>query len=154
MANETLITVVGNLTADPEGRSVNGVTVVNFTIASTPRRFDKQTNDWVDEEALFMRAQAWRDLADNIVQNLGKGTKVIAQGFLKQRTFETKEGEKRTVMELDVQEIGAAISRFKPNAQRAGQPRQQGQPSARGSESPQQDNWGATSAGFDPNVPF
>lgn len=122
MANETQITVIGNLTTDPETRQVGEHTVVNLTIASTPRRFDRQKNEWVDEETLFLRANAWREFAENIAQTLRKGNRVVAVGNLKQRTYETKEGEKRTSMELELIEIGHAVPRNRPNAQRAGQP--------------------------------
>ena len=110
MAGETTITVVGNLTADPELRyTQNGLAVANFTIASTPRTFNKQTNEWDDGEALFLRCSCWREFAEHVAESLRKGTRVIAQGNLKQRSYETKEGEKRTVIELDVQEIGPSL---------------------------------------------
>ena len=107
MANETVITVVGNLTADPELRYTSGgLAVANFTIASTPRSFDKQSNEWKDGDALFLRASAWREFAEHIAGSLMKGTRVIAQGRLAQRSYETKEGEKRTSMELEIDAIG------------------------------------------------
>ena len=107
MANETIITVVGNVTADPELRFTgNGVAVVNFTIASTPKVFDKQTNQFKDGDALFLRSSAWRDMAEHIAASLQKGMRVIAQGELKQRSYETKEGERRTAIELEVDAIG------------------------------------------------
>jgi len=107
MANETVITVVGNLTADPELRfTQSGLAVVNLTIASTPRSFDKQSNEWKDGDALFLRASAWREFAEHIAGSLTKGTRVIAQGRLAQRSYETKEGEKRTSMELEIDAIG------------------------------------------------
>ena len=107
---DTTITVVGNLTADPELRfTPSGAPVANFTIASTPRTFDKQTNEWKDGEALFLRCSIWRDAAENVVESLKKGTRVIAQGKLKQRSYETREGEKRTVIELEVDEIGPSV---------------------------------------------
>ncbi|OPC81827.1 single-stranded DNA-binding protein [Embleya scabrispora] len=110
MAGETTITIVGNLTADPELRfTQSGAAVVNFTIASTPRTFDRQTNEWKDGDALFMRCSGWKQLAENIAESLAKGSAVIAQGRLKQRSYETKEGEKRTVVELEVDEIGPTL---------------------------------------------
>ncbi|MEY9952141.1 single-stranded DNA-binding protein [Leifsonia sp. EB34] len=110
MAGETVITVVGNLTADPELRyTQNGLAVANFTIASTPRTFDRQANEWKDGEALFLRASVWREFAEHVAGSLTKGSRVIAQGRLKQRSYETKEGEKRTSMELEVDEIGPSL---------------------------------------------
>lgn len=110
MAGETIITVVGNLTNDPELRfTPSGSAVANFTIASTPRTFDRQTNDWKDGETLFLRASVWREAAENVAETLTKGTRVVAQGRLKSRTYDTKEGEKRTVMELEVDEIGPSL---------------------------------------------
>jgi single-strand DNA-binding protein len=110
VAGETIITVVGNLTADPELRfTPSGAAVANFTIASTPRTFDKNTNEWKDGDALFLRCSVWRQAAENVAESLQKGTAVIAQGRLKQRSYETKEGEKRTVVELEVDEIGPAL---------------------------------------------
>ena len=107
MAGETVITVVGNLTSDPELRyTQNGLAVANFTIASTPRNFDRATNDWKDGEALFLRASVWREFAEHVAGSLTKGSRVIATGRLKQRSYETKEGEKRTSIELEVDEIG------------------------------------------------
>lgn len=112
MAGETVITVVGNLTADPEMRfTPNGAAVSNFTVASTPRNFDRQRNEFVDGETLFMRCNAWRELGENAAESLHRGSRVIVQGRLKQRSFETKEGEKRTVMELDVDEVGPSLRR-------------------------------------------
>ena len=110
MAGETVITVVGNLTADPELRfTPNGAAVANFTVASTPRTFDRQTNEWKDGEALFLRCNIWREAAENVTESLTKGSRVIVQGRLKQRSYETREGEKRTVVELEVDEIGPSL---------------------------------------------
>src|SRR5690625_3157482 len=110
MAGETIITVVGNLTGDPELRfTPSGAAVANFTIASTPRIFDRQANEFRDGETLFMRCSIWRDAAENVAESLTKGTRVIAQGRLVQRSFETREGEKRTVVELQVDEIGPSL---------------------------------------------
>jgi len=110
MAGETVITVIGNLTADPELRfTPSGSAVANFTIASTPRTFDRQTNEWKDGEALFLRASVWREAAENVAESLTKGMRVIAQGRLRSRSYDTKEGERRTVMELEVDEIGPSL---------------------------------------------
>ncbi len=110
MAGETVITVVGNMVADPELRfTPSGAAVANFRIASTPRTFDRQTNEWKDGEALFLTCSAWRDMAENVAESLTRGARVVVQGRLKSRTYETKEGEKRTVMELDVDEIGPSL---------------------------------------------
>ncbi|PZU04622.1 MAG: single-stranded DNA-binding protein [Gordonia sp. (in: high G+C Gram-positive bacteria)] len=110
MAGDTVITVVGNLTADPELRfTPSGAAVANFTVASTPRTFDRQSNDWKDGDALFMRCNIWRDAAENVAESLTKGARVIVSGRLKQRSYETREGEKRTVVELDVDEIGPSL---------------------------------------------
>ena len=124
MAGDTVITVVGNLTADPELRfTPSGAAVANFTVASTPRTFDKNTNEWKDGDALFLRCAVWREAAENVAESLHKGTAVIVQGRLKQRSFETKEGEKRTVVELDVDEVGPTLKRASAKvtkAQRSG----------------------------------
>ena len=110
MANETIITVVGNLTAPPELRfTPNGAGVANFTVASTPRTFDRQSNEWKDGEAMFLRCSIWRDAAENVAESLEKGMRVIVQGRLKQRSYETREGEKRTVVEMEVDDVGPAL---------------------------------------------
>jgi single-strand DNA-binding protein len=110
MAGETIITVVGNLTADPELRyTQGGLAVANFTIASTPRTFDRAANDWKDGEALFLRASCWREFAEHVAGSLTKGSRVVATGRLKQRSYETKEGEKRTSIELEIDEIGPSL---------------------------------------------
>jgi single-strand DNA-binding protein len=110
VAGDTVITVVGNLTADPELRfTPSGAAVANFTVASTPRTFDKNSNEWKDGEALFLRCSVWRQAAENVAESLQRGTAVIVQGRLKQRSYETKEGEKRTVYELDVDEVGPSL---------------------------------------------
>lgn len=107
---DTVITLVGNLTADPELRfTPSGAPVANFTVASTPRTFDRQSNEWKDGEALFMRCSIWRDAAENVTESLTKGSRVLVQGKLKQRSFETREGERRTVVELEVDEIGPSL---------------------------------------------
>src|SRR6201996_1452940 len=110
MAGETVITVVGNLTADPELRfTPSGAAVASFTIASTPRTFDRASNEWKDGDALFLRCSIWRQAAENCAESLTRGMRVVATGRLKQRSFETREGEKRTVIELDVDEVGPSL---------------------------------------------
>lgn len=110
MAGETVITVIGNLTGDPEMRATpSGSMVANFTIASTPRTFDRQTNEWKDGEAMFLRCSLWREQAENAVESLTKGMRVIAQGNLKMRSYDDKEGNRRTVTELEVDEIGPSL---------------------------------------------
>lgn len=110
MANDTQITVIGNLTDDPSLRyTQNGLAVANFTIASTPRVFDRQANEWKDGEALFLRASVWKEFAEHVASSFTKGTRVIAQGRLKQKSYETKEGEKRTSIELEIEEIGPSL---------------------------------------------
>ncbi|QGM62316.1 Single-strand DNA-binding protein [Bifidobacterium catenulatum subsp. kashiwanohense] len=110
MAGETVITIVGNLTADPETRTTqNGGTVCNFTIASTPRQYNSQSGQWEDGPALFLRCSAWRDLATHCAQSLAKGMRVIAQGRLQQRSYQAQDGSNRTVIELQVDEIGPSL---------------------------------------------
>jgi single-strand DNA-binding protein len=110
MAGETIITVVGNLTADPELRfTPSGAAVANFTVASTPRNFDRQSGEWKDGDALFMRCNVWRQAAENVAETLTRGMRVMVSGRLRQRSFETREGEKRTVVELEVDEVGPSL---------------------------------------------
>jgi single-strand DNA-binding protein len=110
LAGETIITVVGNLTDDPELRfTPSGAAVANFTVASTPRNFDKQTNEWKDGDSLFLRCSVWRQAAENVAESLQRGNRVVVQGRLKQRSYETKEGEKRTVFEMEVDEVGPSL---------------------------------------------
>jgi single-strand DNA-binding protein len=110
MAGETTLTGVGNLTADPELRyTPSGAAVANFTVASTPRTFDRQAGEWKDGEALFLRCTLWRQPAENVAESLSRGARVIVTGRLKQRSYETQQGEKRTVTELDVDEIGPSL---------------------------------------------
>ena len=110
MAGDTVITIIGNLTADPELRfTPSGAAVANFTVASTPRAFDRQSNEWKDGETLFMRCSIWRDAAENVAESLSRGTRVIVSGRLKSRSYETKEGEKRTVVELEIDEVGPSL---------------------------------------------
>ena len=157
---DTIITVVGNLVAKPELRfTASGAPVANFTVASTPRTFDKQTNEWRDGEALFLRCSIWRDAAENVTESLDKGSRVIVAGKLKQRTFETRDGEKRTVVELEVDEIGPSLryatakvtrtQRGDGNVQQASGGKFQ-RPSQ--GQQPQDDPWGSapSSDGFTP----
>ncbi|MDR1807120.1 MAG: single-stranded DNA-binding protein [Propionibacteriaceae bacterium] len=110
MAGETTITIVGNLTADPELRfTPNGAAVANFTVASTPRTFDRQTNEWRDGEAMFLNCSVWRQVAENVAESLQKGMRVIVQGRLRSRSYETRDGDRRTVFEVEVDEIGPAL---------------------------------------------
>jgi single-strand DNA-binding protein len=111
MAGETVITVIGNLTDDPELRfTPSGAAVANFTVASTPRTLNRQTQQWEDGETLFLRCSIWRQAAENVAESLTRGTRVIVQGRLKARSYETREGEKRTVTELEVDEIGPSLT--------------------------------------------
>src|SRR6266702_3269955 len=120
MAGETVITVVGNLTNDPELRfTPSGAAVAGFTVASTPRTFDKDSNQWKDGDPLFLRCSVWRQYAENVAESLTKGMQVIVQGRLKQRSYETREGEKRTVVELDVDEIGPCLKFATANVTKA-----------------------------------
>ncbi|WP_167131945.1 single-stranded DNA-binding protein [Paramicrobacterium chengjingii] len=129
MSNETPVTIVGNLTADPELRYTQaGKAVANFTVASTPKFFDKQSNQWKDGEALFMRCAVWAEFAEHVSGSLTKGARVIVQGTLQQRSFETREGEKRTAIELKVEALGpdlryatAQVTRAQSNRQGAPQ---------------------------------
>jgi single-strand DNA-binding protein len=110
MAGETIITLVGNLVDDPELRfTPSGAAVANFRIASTPRTFDRQTNEWKDGEALFLTCSVWRQAAENVAESLQRGMRVVVQGRLKSRQYETREGEKRTVFEIDVDEVGPSL---------------------------------------------
>ena len=110
MAGDTIITVVGNLTSDPELRfTQSGAAVANFTVASTPRTLDRASGEWKDGEALFLRCSIWRQPAENVAESLTRGMQVIVVGRLKQRSFDTKEGEKRTVIELDVDHVGPSL---------------------------------------------
>ena len=110
MAGETIITLVGNLTADPELRfTPSGAPVANFTVASTPRTFDRATSEWKDGDAMFINCSVWRQAAENVAESLTKGMRVIVQGRLKSRSYETREGERRTVFEIDVDEVGPSL---------------------------------------------
>ena len=120
MANETTITVIGNLVEDPALRfAPSGAAVANFTVASTPRAFDRQSNEWKDGDTLFLNCSVWRQAAENCAETLSKGMRVIVQGRLKSRTYETREGEKRTVFEVEVEEVGPSLLRATAKVTRA-----------------------------------
>ncbi len=144
MAGETTITIVGNLVDDPDLRfTPSGAAVANFRIASTPRTFDKQTNEWKDGETLFMTCAVWRQAAENVAESLQRGMRVLVQGRLKARSFETREGEKRTVFEIDVDEVGPSLRNATAKVTRAS--RSGGDGGYSGSSSPaagQQSNQG------------
>lgn len=133
MAGETVITIVGNLTADPELRTTsNGGAVANFSIAATPRVYDRQSNQWVDVDALFLRCTAWRDLAEHCANSLAKGMRVIAQGRLQQRSYQAQDGSQRTSIEMTIDAIGpelryATAQVTRADSQRATRPRPTGQ---------------------------
>ena len=152
MAWETVITIVGNLTADPEIRTTStGAQVASFTIASTPRVFDRQSNQYVDGQALFMRCSAWRDLAEHCARSLAKGMRVIAQGRLQQRSYQANDGSQRTVIELQVDEIGpslryatAQVQKMQSGGYQGGNANGGGYQQARQqSQAPADDPWGA-----------
>lgn len=157
MAGETVITIVGNLTADPELRTTrNGGTVANFSIAATPRVFDKQSNQWVDGDALFLRCTAWRDMAEHCANSLAKGMRVIAQGRLQQRSYQAQDGSNRTVIELQVDEIGPSLKHATAQVQKmqsggyqggnggfGGNGYQQPQQARQQPQAPADDPWGA-----------
>lgn len=166
MAGDTTITVVGNLTADPELRfTPSGAAVANFTVASTPRIYDRQSGEWKDGEALFLRCNIWREAAENVAESLTRGSRVIVTGRLKQRSFETREGEKRTVVEVEVDEIGPSLRYATAKVNKAsrgggggfgGGSRQQSAPA---SSAPADDPWGSAPAsgsfgGGDDEPPF
>ncbi|GAB3382740.1 single-stranded DNA-binding protein [Amycolatopsis echigonensis] len=137
MAGETVITVVGNLTSDPELRfTPSGAAVANFTVASTPRTLDRESGEWKDGEALFLRCSVWRQAAENVAESLTRGARVLVTGRLVQRSFETKEGEKRTVVELQVDEIGPSLRYATAKVTKAS--RSSGETSG-----PSADGWGA-----------
>ena len=143
MANDTIITVIGNLTDAPELRfTPSGAAVANFTIASTPRTFDRNSNEWRDGETLFLRSSVWREQAENVAESLNKGDKVIAQGKLKSRSYEDKDGQRRTVTEFDVEDIGPALAKATVKVTRTGG--QKGAGGARGAST----GASATGGGF------
>jgi single-strand DNA-binding protein len=155
MAGDTVITVVGNLTADPELRfTPSGAAVANFTVASTPRSFDKTSGEWKDQPALFMRCNIWRQAAENVAETLVRGARVIVTGRLVQRSYDTKEGEKRTVVELQVDEVGPSLkyATAKLNKVSRGSDGSYASASAGG---PADDPWGsAPAAGGNDEPPF
>lgn len=152
MAGDTIITVVGNLTDDPSLRyTPNGFAVANFTIASTPRTLDRQSNEWKDGEPLFLRASVWREHAEQVAASLRKGMRVIAQGKLKQRSYEKEPGEKRVSFELEVDEIGPALRYATAQVTRA-TGRGQAQQPQQAQQSPQGADW--SQGGFDDEPPF
>ena len=154
MAGETVITIIGNLTADPELRTTSaGAQVASFTIASTPRSWNRSTNQFEDGQALFMRCSAWRDLATHCAQSLAKGMRVIAQGRLQQRSYQAQDGSNRTVIELQVDEIGpslryatAQVQKMQSGSYQGGNANggyQQPQQPQQQSQAPADDPWGA-----------
>lgn len=167
---ETPVTLVGNLVADPELRyTPAGVAVANFRVASTPRRFDQQANQWVDDEALFLTCNAWRQAAENTANSLTKGDRVIVTGRLRQRSYDTRDGEKRTVYEVEVDEIGPSLryattqvtkthrqggSAGEPATPPAGRPATNNRPAATNTFT-DDDPWGNSPQGtIDDNPPF
>ncbi len=155
MSNETMITLVGNLTADPELRfTPSGAPVASFTVASTPRTFDRQSGEWKDGDSMFLNCQVWRAAAENVAESLTKGMRVIVQGRLKSRSYETREGEKRTVFEVEVEEVGpslrsasAKVTRVQATGQGAGWSKD-----SRADAKAGVDPW--ASAGADQEAPF
>ena len=152
MAGDTTITVIGNLTADPELRwTQSGAAVADFTVASTPRTYDRNAGEWRDGDTLFMRCSVWRETAENVAESLRKGMRVIVQGRLTQRSYDTQQGERRTVVELQVDEIGPSLRRARAQVTR-NQAQAASAPSASasasggaagwGQEAPQHDPWG------------
>jgi single-strand DNA-binding protein len=160
MAGETTITVIGNLTADPELRfTQSGAAVANFTVASTPRTLDRQSGEWKDGEALFLRCNVWRQVAENVAESLTRGSRVLVSGRLRQRSFETKEGEKRTVVELEVDEIGPSLRYATAKVNKVSRGGGDGGGSSRGGATPADDPWGSappasSGSGFADEPPF
>ena len=158
MAGDTVLTIVGNLTADPELRYLpSGVAVASFTVASTPRTLDRHSGEWRDGEPLFLRCRLWRQPAENVAESLTKGARVIVQGRLKQRSFETREGEKRTVIELDVDEVGPSLryAAITKAIRGTGQSGPSAAPSgAPGGTDPEESAGAAVGAGYDEEPPF
>ena len=157
MAGDTIITVIGNLTADPELRfTPSGAAVCNFTVASTPRTFDRNSNEWKDGDALFMRCNIWREAAENVAESLTRGSRVIVSGRLKQRSYETNEGEKRTVVELEVDEIGPSLKYATAKVNKANRAGGTGAGfgATNSSPKPTEDPWGATPTAPTDEPPF
>ena len=154
MANEVVITVVGNCVSDPELRfTQSGQAVANFTVASTPRSFDKASGEWRDGEPLFLRCSIWRQAAENVAESLTRGMRVVVQGRLKQRSYDTREGEKRTVYELEVEEVGPSLRYATAKVNRV---QREGGGSG-GSSRPAEDPWGSapsSGGGFADEPPF
>ncbi|MEU1380935.1 single-stranded DNA-binding protein [Streptomyces albidoflavus] len=148
MAGETVITVVGNLVDDPELRfTPSGAAVAKFRVASTPRTFDRQTNEWKDGESLFLTCSVWRQAAENVAESLQRGMRVIVQGRLKQRSYEDREGIKRTVYELDVDEVGASLRNATAKVTKTTGRGGQGGYSGGGGGGGQQGGWGGGPGG-------
>ncbi|WIX85787.1 single-stranded DNA-binding protein [Amycolatopsis sp. DG1A-15b] len=148
MAGDTSITVIGNVTSDPELRfTASGAAVANFTVASTPRTFDRQSGEWKDGETMFLRCNVWRQAAENLAESIARGARLIVQGRLKQRSFETKEGEKRTVTELDVDEVGPSLRFATAKVNKVSR----SQSNAANGEAPAEDPWGSAPAASDAN---
>jgi len=170
MAGETVITVIGNLTNDPELRfTPNGAAVASFTVASTPRTFDRQSNEWKDGDTLFLRCTVWRQAAENVAESLHKGTRVVVQGRLKQRSFETREGEKRTVVELEADEVGVSLRSATAKVSKSGRsstggggsnggsgaaPSSGGGSFGGGGSAPSDDPWSSSSSSYSDEPPF
>ena len=156
MANETLITLIGNTTNDPELRFVpSGAAVATFTVASTPKMFDKRTNEWKDQETLFMRCNVWREQAESVAESITKGMRVVVTGRLTSRSWDDKDGTKLTVMELEVDEIGPSLRYATAKVQRTQRNNASGnsggfaqQPSGFGPSTAQQDPWANQAGGF------
>ena len=166
MAGDTVITVIGNLTADPELRwTQSGAAVADFTVASTPRTYDRNAGEWRDGDTLFMRCSVWRETAENVAESLRKGMRVIVQGRLTQRSYDTQQGERRTVVELQVDEVGPSLRRARAQVTRVQAPAasapaasapDSGGAAGWGREAPQHDPWGAQggAASFGSEPPF
>jgi single-strand DNA-binding protein len=157
MAGETLITLVGNLTGDPELRFLpNGAGVCNFTVATNPRTFDRQSGEWKDGEPLFIRCAVWKQVAENAAETLQRGMRVIVTGRLKQRSFETKEGEKRTVVELDVDEVGPSLRYATAAVRKVSRSSSSGGSGGgrRASTPPDDDPWATPAGGSGEEPPF
>lgn len=147
MAGETTLTVVGNLTSDPEIRfTQSGAAVCSFTVASTPRTFDRQSGEWKDGDALFLRCNVWRQMAENVGESLRRGNRVLVTGRLRQRSFETKEGDKRTVVELEVDEIGPSLRYAQVQVRKVDREGGTQQPRQQSRQQPADDPWGSAPA--------
>ena len=157
MSNETTITITGNLVADPELRyTPQGQPVARFRVASTPRYYDKQASEWKDGESLFLTCQAWKQLGENVAESLTQGTRVIVSGRLRQRSYETKEGEKRTVYELEVDEVGPSLRNASAKVTKAARSGGGEAQAARQGSGKEADPWAsdATGGGYSDEPPF